>query len=116
MSNKKKKYLSAAAKQAGEQVVDKEKEELRSALIIVYFLAAFGFTTYATDHHMLTYGQIAVVYLPMFFIFIYWQIDRLRKAENGHTRLGNIVAIIMCLFIIIVTSCITVGAWLGMLQ
>ena len=93
----------------------KEKwSESISTIMVLYFMACFGITAYAQDHTKLTYGQISVIYLPMFFIFLYWQCQKLQQnAENGHTRMGNYVAVGMCLFIIVVTAFITVGAWIG---
>lgn len=114
MSKKKTGYSQSDEKEM-EETKKNSSSEFRSMLIIIYFLAAFGITAYATEHNVLTYGQIAVVYLPMFFIFIHWQRQRMQEANNGHTRVGSIVAIGMCMLIIVVTTCITISAWLNLI-
>lgn len=89
------------------------RAEFRAGLLLVYFFAAFAATVYATEQHALTYGQISFIYLPMFFLFIYWLIRRVRTAESRYQRVGAIVAIGMCIFIIVVTIGVSLISWLG---
>lgn len=91
------------------------RAEFRAGLLLLYFFAAFAATVYATERHALTYGQISFIYLPMFFLFIYWLIQRVRNAETRCQRVGSMVAIGMCIFIIVVTVCVSVFSWQSIL-
>lgn len=113
---KRKVDLSQFTAEEIEQAKKESRAEFRAGLVFLYFVLAFAATVYATDQHALTYAQISFVYLPMFFVFIYWLIQRLRDpSSTKHTRAGNIIGIGMCIFIIVATIMVTVASWGGML-
>lgn len=114
MKKKQKVDLSQFTAEEIEQAKKESRKEFRAGLVLLYFFLAFGATVYATDQHALTYGQISFIYLPMFFLFIYWLIQRMHDPNNKkHTKVGNIIAIGMCIFIIIATLGITFVSWMG---
>lgn len=91
-----------------------EKKEKRSefltGLLLLYFVLCLAVTAFATETGKVTYGQISVIYLPMFFIFIYMLIKRYRDPEQNRSKAGTIVGILMCCFIIIVTLCYLISS------
>ena len=92
-----------AALEEQRQAEKDKKADFRASLIFLYFVACLVFTAIATDKGIFTYGQVSIVYLPMFFIFIYWLLQRMKDPDNKHGKLGNMVGIVLCIVAIVMT-------------
>jgi len=116
--NKKRIQAEMDARQAeldAEQAEREKKADFRASLTLFYFVVCLIVTTLATEKHMFTYGQISLIYLPMFFIFIYWLMLRIKDSDNKHGKLGNIVGITLCIVIIVLTLIGGIASWLGLM-
>ncbi|MCR5468136.1 MAG: hypothetical protein K6F37_04170 [Lachnospiraceae bacterium] len=114
--SKKNKVKKVAVELTEEQMAAEKKADFKSALVMFYFVLCLFITALATDNHMFTYGQLSIIYLPMFFIFIYWLMQRMKNPDDKHGRLGNIIGIALCIVVILMTGICFVASCLGIFE
>lgn len=112
MSNKKKRLIEQTFEPENNEA--EEKADFKSSLVMFYFVLCIVLTALATDKHLFTYGQMSIIYLPMFFIFTYWLMQRMKNPDDKHGRMGNIVGIALCLVVIVMTIVCFIASCMGL--
>ncbi|MCR5273644.1 MAG: hypothetical protein K6E13_11790 [Lachnospiraceae bacterium] len=114
--NSKKKKPQVVEQMDEAQIENEKRADFRASLVLFYFVLCIFITALATDKQMFTYGQLSIIYLPMFFIFIYWLMQRMNNPDDKHGRTGNIIGIALCIVVIVMTIVCFIASMLGVVQ
>jgi len=108
--------LGTGLSQEEEKELKKAKRsELFQGIVILYFVICVFVTFIATEKDVFTYGQISMIYLPILFLFCFWQYRRYKnpETENPPSKERAYVSIGACAVMIVLTLAYNIAHWIG---
>ena len=89
------------------------KQDLLTGLILLYIVICMAVTAFAKETGLITYGQLSLLYLPMFVLFMICLKKRSRDSASHSTKAGIAAGMFLCSFIIVSTLAFTAAGLLA---
>lgn len=92
-----------------------KKKEIFSGVVLVYIAVCFLITAIASEKQFLTYGQLSVLFLPLYVMFIIWMMGEYHDPHSRKhpSKLRAYLSCGMCAAAIIITIIYNIAHWLG---